>query len=273
MTDNKILIPVDFSYAADKAIEFGVMLAKQLRGSITLLHVFEDDILPFETCNSDLERFARQINEDTGIQADFICEKGDIFSLIPFYAAKQQFRMVVIATHGRKGLRQKFFGADIIKLLKKIPKPTLVVQEHSQVPSMGFTKAVFAVGGHDSYDKKIDAMILVAGLFNMEIHLYSISKPGYEQTDKLRENIKLAEHRFSQKGLEFKRVVEDQQVFSVGFSKQTLKYASASGADLIAIMVNPTRENYYFADSDKEAILTNEKGIAVLSVSNANASI
>ena len=112
-------------------------------------------------------------------------------------------------------------------------------------------------------------MLIVAGLFDPEIHLYSISRAGYEQTDKLKQNIKLAEERFTEKGINFKRVAEDQNVFSVGFSKQTLKYSSQVNADLITIMANPTRDNYYFADSDKEAILTCDSGIAVLSVSNA----
>jgi len=110
-------------------------------------------------------------------------------------------------------------------------------------------------------------MIFMAGIFDPEIHLYSISKPGFEQTDKLRYNITLAETRFSEKGISYKRVCEDQSVFSVGFAKQTLLYADQIKADLITVMATPTRENYYFADSDKEAIITNEHCIPVLCAS------
>lgn len=269
MSENKVLIPVDFSAASEKAIEFGVLIANELKGSISLLHVFEDDSLSLDACNSELKRMADRISLQENIDCDCLCEKGDIFTIIPAVASRNAYKIVVAATHGRQGIRQKFFGADIIKLLKKIPKPTLVVQEHSQLPDEGFKRAIFAVGGHDAYERKIQAMVFFAGIFNPEIHLYSISRPGIEQTDKFKENIRLAEKSFSEKGINFRRVSEDQNVFSVGFAKQTLKYAGQQGADLITIMVNPTRENYYFADSDKEAILTNESGIAVLSVSNA----
>ena len=112
-------------------------------------------------------------------------------------------------------------------------------------------------------------MVILAGLFDPEIHLDSISRAGDEQTDKLRENIRMAEGEFSAKGLRYKRVAEDQQVFSVGFAKQTLQYARQIKADLVAVMANPTRENYYFADSDKIAILTNEEKIPVLCASKA----
>jgi len=176
--------------------------------------------------------------------------------------------MVIIATHGRKGLRQKFFGADILKVLKQIPIPSLVVQEDSIVPEHGFKSVLFPVAAHDEYDKNVEAMVFIAGLFDPDICLYSVSKPGFEQTNKLRENILLAEKRFSEKGIRYKRVDEDQSVFSVGYAKQTLLYAEKKGSDLITIMATPTPENYYFADSDKEAILTNEHSIPVLCASD-----
>ena len=272
MTEHRILIPVDFTVATNKAIEFGKFLAHKSKSDISLLHVFEDDGMSFEECKNKLKAMADKIIAEGDISCDFICEKGNIFTLIPELAAKNTFHMMVIATHGRKGMRQKLFGPDILKLLKKTCIPTLVVQENSSVPQ-SFNTVVFPVGGHDEYQKQIDAMILFAGLFDPEIHLYSISKAGFEQTDKLKENIKLAEQCFSDKGINYKRIAEDQNVFSVGFAKQTLKYSSEIGANLITIMVSATKENYYFADSDKEAILTNENGMPVLCASNAEAGV
>ena len=273
MIENRILIPVDFTKAADKAVEFGLFTAKKSHFDITLLHVFEGDGMSRDDCENKLREMAEKINAGGDGFCDYLCEKGDIFKVIPEVASKSAFRMVAIATHGRKGLRQKFFGPDILKVLKKIPIPILVVQENSVIPKDGFKSAIFPVGGHDNYDKKVAAMVFMAEIFDPEIHLYSISKPGFEQSEKLRENIAMAEAGFNQKGIRYKRVAEDQNVFSVGFAKQTLKYAHKSGADLIAIMANPTRENYYFADNDKEAILTNEHGIPVLCASNAEIAI
>lgn len=273
MPENNILVPVDYSPASKKAIEFGLHIAQKMNGSITLFHAYQDESKSLDECNAELKRFARPQESIAKVGMDYHCERGDIFTTIPRVAAKKKFNMVVIVTHGRKGIRQKLFGADIVKLLKLIPKPTLVIQEHSPIFAKGFSQAIFPVGGHEEYEKKIEAMIQIAGLFDTEVRLYSISRAGSGYSDKLRANIKLAEERFLGKGIRFARIEEDQKVFSVGFSKQTLEYAYASGADLIAIMANPTRENYYFADTDKEAILTNEKGIAVLSVSSANGDV
>jgi nucleotide-binding universal stress UspA family protein len=273
MIENRILVPIDFTDAADKAIEFAAFLASKCHGQITLLHVFEDGDLSIEACDAKLKTISDKLNAEEDISSDFICEKGNIFNIIPDVASKNNFRLMILGTHGRKGLREKFFGVDILKLLKKVCIPSMVVQAHSTIPAAGFNKTVFPVGGHDEYVKMIDAMFIIAGIFDPEIYLYSISKAGFEQTEKLKENIKLAEQRFSEKGINYKRVSEDQNVFSVGFAKQTLKYSAQIGADLIAMMASQTRENYYFADSDKEAILTNENGIPVLCASNAEVKI
>ncbi len=269
MTETKILIPVDFTAAADKAVEFAVHMAKKMHADVTLLHVFEDEVMSQEECEEKLNKIALAINAGNEIYCDFICEPGSIFDVIPETASRNDFRLMVLGAHGRQGLRQKFFGPDIMKLLKKMSIPSLVVQESSRIPEDGFKTTIFPVGSHDAYERKIEAMYIIAGLCDPEIHIYSISKPGFGQTDKLRENIMLAEKSFTEKGIRFIRVDEDQRVFSVGFAKQTLIYAVEHNADLISIMANPTRENAYFADSDKEAILMNEHSIPVLSTSDA----
>jgi len=269
MVENKILIPVDFTEASDKAIEFGIHIASKMHAGISLLHVFEDGGMTMEECEEELRKLSHNINARDDAFSDYICQKGSIFEVIPEIASKSAFRMMILGAHGRKGLRQKFFGADIIKLLRRIPIPALVVQKKSVISDKGFTTTVFPVGSHDAYERKIEAMFLIAGLCDPEIHIYSISKPGFDQSEKLRENIKLTEQRFTEKSLKYFRVDEDQNVFSVGFAKQTLAYAEEVGANMISIMVNPTKEYAYFADSDKEAIIMNEQCIPVLCTSDA----
>lgn len=268
MSDKKILIPVDFTDAADKAVSYGISIAKKNNCGISLLHVFDDGGMALDSCESMLKEMADQISQENNIACDFLCKKGNIFTVIPEISSNGNFLMMVIATHGARGFRQKVFGPDILKLLKKVCIPSLVVQKDCILPAEGIKSAVLPVGGHDEYDRMIDAMIIIAGIYNPEIQLYSIVKPGFEQSDKLKENIKKAENSFSEKGIEYKRVAEDQTVYSVGFAKQTLKYAKENNTDLIGIMVNATRENYYFADSDKQAILINEHNIPVLCASN-----
>jgi len=81
MTENKILIPVDFTTAADKAVEFGVFLAKNSHFDISLLHVFEDEDMSVDACEMKLQEMAERIKASEDISCNWICEKGNIFSI------------------------------------------------------------------------------------------------------------------------------------------------------------------------------------------------
>ena len=98
----------------------------------------------------------------------------------------------------------------------------------------------------------------------MEVHLYSINKPGYEWPGQLLKNIEDAKTSFESNGVRMKRVKEEQEVFSQGYTKQTLLYSASAGADLISMMSTPSDDYYYFAAADKEALLLNELHLPVL---------
>jgi len=56
----------------------------------------------------------------------------------------------------------------------------------------------------------------------------------------------------------------DSQMYSVGFARETLLHSEIQKADLISIMTNTSRYNEFFGKMDKEAVLVNDKGLAVL---------
>ena len=107
MVDNRILIPIDFTPASDKAVEFGIFIAQKCHGSICLLHVFEDGDMSIGDCELKLQALSNKINTDDNIMCEHLCIKGNIFTVIPETAAKSGFRMMLIASHGPKSLRQK----------------------------------------------------------------------------------------------------------------------------------------------------------------------
>jgi nucleotide-binding universal stress UspA family protein len=261
---NKILVPYDFSAAADRAVLFAGVVARTSGYSIELIHVHGDKKEPLAEIEDSLASLCRKIKESEGVYCEYMITHGNIFVDIPKAASTAACRMVVIATHGIRGFRQKMTGAYILKLVKTIPVPVLVVQKDSAVPSIGFKKLVFPVGGHARFDRQIDAAVLMAEIFNLEVQIYSIRKSGDEWTPALKKNIQEAEKAFSAKGISFRRVEEEPNVLSVGYARQTIRYAKNNECDLISIMSVPTREHYYFAQADKEEVLTNEHAIAVL---------
>ncbi len=266
MKENKILVPVDFSQVNDKSLAYASMLAKRGNMNMTLLHV--ETGKPDGTEENNLKSMAESILKKNGIDCDYVIRKGNIFTEIPVEANNMKYRLMVIGSHGIKGIREKITGADILKLVKMIPIPAIIIQKDYKIPEEGIKTIVFPASSHDFYKYIINAAILLASLYKSKVHLYTVNKPGTEWPEELKVNIELAKQLFEDNNIDFVRVNEDQASFSAGYSKQILQYANKVSADLIAMISVQSKEYYHIADSDKEAMLTNNHCIPVLCTSD-----
>jgi hypothetical protein len=145
--------------------------------------------------------------------------------------------------------------------------PVFVVQSTS-VFRTGFEKIILPVATHLAYENILRAVVLMGKLFNSEVMIYSIDRPGFGLPEQLVKNLELTKTLFEENGIRYKRINEKQTVLSIGFANQTLQYAQKAGADMIAMMSVSSEEYHYFAQQDKENLLTNESGIPVLCASN-----
>lgn len=269
MKNQRILVPIDFTPATDHALEFAVIAAKRISAGIRLLHV-EDKKLTSET-QDKLALQAGQVSGEHRIDCDYVFRQGSIFTEIPKEAGDPDYRFMVIGSHGFKGIREKLMGPDILKLVKEIPVPAIVLQKHFAISGDGLKTIVFPAGTHKTFPANIHATVMISKLFDAEVHLYTVQKEGQDWSDELKRNIDLAKSEFEKNQVRYQRVNQSQTTYSLGYSKQILKYAVEVNADLIAVMSVPTPEHYYFADADKEMLLTNEAAIPILCTSGKQA--
>jgi nucleotide-binding universal stress UspA family protein len=263
MNNQKILVPVDFSEASPAAIHLANTLAMKSNTSVTLIHIKTN-----KSHEDALQRMSDLVGEAksaSSVQFNFLLKEGDVLKEIADTANNEEYGLMVIGSHGIKGIREKVFGTDILKLLKVIAIPVVSIQKDYQVSEKGFETILFPVSSHNAFDHKIKATIDMARLFGAEVHIYSVAKPGLELSEEAVENIKKAKSEFEKYHIPYTRVKDVQDSFSVGYSKQIMNYAIKNNISLIAFMSNPTKENYYFADADKEIILTHNANIPVLS--------
>lgn len=171
--------------------------------------------------------------------------------------------LVVVGTHGIKGIKQHLFGAHILKLVQALPYPTLVVQENTKVNAEGFASILFPMGPSKKYEMKINQTAALARVFHSEVVQYQIDK-STGSDDMIRKNSHTAAEFFEKSGFRFRSVLEEATVISVGYSRQTLKYAHDNHIDLISVMAEVPSQEAFYGKADKENILTNEYGIPVL---------
>lgn len=258
----RILVPVDFSEASSQAARQAASIAGRSGSSLTLLHVCRYGCASDGTLNDRLQALAGRLEKESGISCHTLTREGGIIGTIAAAAEEGGYDMAVVGAHSLAGIRQKILGARILKLVEAVRLPVLVVQDGSPLAEK-FGKIVLPVGSHSNYLKAVDFLVDFPGSDGFEVHLYSISKPGFPMPEKMLENITRTERLLEKKGIRLVRVREEQSGFSQGFARQTIRYARSAGADAIWIMSVASEEYRYMAKAYKEAILLNEERIPV----------
>ncbi len=259
---NNILCPTDLTDTALKGIHYADIMAKRFNGTVTLLHVLDKkevkDAGPSKV-EIALEDQRATVKE---VPVNLQLREGEFMHEITEESRKGH-ALMICATHGLRGLKQSLFGAHILKLVRKVETPSLVVQKNSP-DTNDFGTIVMPVASHTDIDHLLDAVCLVAKHFGSTVHIYQLIRPGEQASDELLRNKDRMAERLSKEGIPHKQVEEASQAFSVGFSAPTIEYAKRVHAGCIAIMSVPSEEYRYIADAEKERLLTNESGIPVL---------
>jgi nucleotide-binding universal stress UspA family protein len=257
---NSILVPYDFTPATEKALHQALEIARVHESQITLLHICsEKDMLQKqEQLNEVIENHAK----GTGISFKVWVKGGNVLEILEQQLSNKEFTLAVLGTHGPKGLRQFFFGSDILDLVRNSSITTLVVQEQTQAKA-SFRKILMPAGAHQSYLHLAESLLQLAQKSLAEVVLYDIRRPGEALSDELLSNRKKALDFFDRNEIHCRIVEEPSATVSFGFAKQTLLFAEQNEFDLIAIVPAASDEYTSIATAEKERFLSNETGIAI----------
>ncbi len=140
----RILVPMDFSECAKKALQYAIPLAKEHKAAITLLYVVapppyvggefgvtDYQFDPTARANAEKELAKLVVDEVRGeISADtLVCAGAPALEILN--AAKELAAdLIVISTHGHTGLTHVFLGSVAEDVVRRAPCPVLVVREH-----------------------------------------------------------------------------------------------------------------------------------------------
>ena len=133
----KILVPVDFSDCSKKALQYAIPFTRQFGAELVLLSVIEPypavpEMAPtdFETIDDTrrhLETLRRTIPEM--VHARTLLRTGSPAAEIVAAAGDLGIDLIIIATHGRKGLTRMMLGSTTEKVVRHASCPVLIVRE------------------------------------------------------------------------------------------------------------------------------------------------
>ena len=142
-----ILVPVDFSSPSLDATEYAIQLAHGLEAKLTLMHVLEPLCYDLDCGLGMIEEEAgkrdhwtRQLTDlkdlvtSFGLSADFEISGGLPSDAILAGALRHRSDLIVMGTHGRRGVSQRRFGSVAEAVLRRATSPVLTVKTPKFAP-------------------------------------------------------------------------------------------------------------------------------------------
>jgi nucleotide-binding universal stress UspA family protein len=242
----KILVPVDFSKTAYKAFHHVKFLANKFSSEVTLIHVEEDwpyaGTFPFlvEPQLQDQSKHGKHILEKltelkAELEEDGIAKvqieymQGNIAECIASYAESEKMDLVVMGTHGARGLTGFLMGSNAYKVVNFIDTPVLTVNEQA---AFGPYKNIIAPLDDTRYSRAKFPYIVemaVALEANVEVVYPIVSDP--EKKNKIQKYFEQVSAL-----MEAKNVKHVSRGVEGHFAHEVVKLAEYTNADLVVIM-------------------------------------
>lgn len=152
---NRILVPVDGSPTSERALSEAIRLAKLCSGTIRLLHVVDPitHVTGFERpdiyasrirpalldAGAQLLAKASERVAAAGVPADTALHESiseRVSEIVVEQARAWGAELIVIGTHGRRGIDRVLLGSDAEMVVRTSPVPVLLVRSQPCPPAM-----------------------------------------------------------------------------------------------------------------------------------------
>ena len=264
-----VLVPTDFSETCQNAINYGVQLAEYLDYKLLILHVInresksqlKKDKEEVSSLTNKLNTIANNIREKSRITVETLTKEGSIFDEIHGTAENIGAKLMVLGTHGKKGL-QYLVGSHALKVVTKSPVPTIVVQKGSF--KKGFKNIVFPINTFTEARQQVQWAIHMAKTFGSFINIFREKHSVVTLDGKINIVSEQIKEAFNKYGIKYK-------ITDAGkggkFASQMLDYATAEKADMIMIMTDADIFSPNFnAEAWDEKVIFNKAEIPVMCI-------
>lgn len=263
----RIAVLIDLTPICAQALEFANGIARKAKSELVLIHVSEDGgDKQVSDDTAQLEELRRKVSSEVKSRSHVVV--GDFFGVIGSVITELEVELVVVPTHGKVGIMQNLFGAHILKLVKLLPAPSVVVQEGCTDGSNCFDTILYPVGPHTDFDVKYKQTATLAKLFGSHVVIYTVKADMRGVSEEILKNISASKAYFDRVGVKHTEVSEDPKHFSAGYAKHIINYAKENNMSSISIMARLSEGVYSIGNVDKENIILNELKLPVLCTNN-----
>ena len=255
-----IIVPWDFTVISQNAFEHAVNLSNILKKDIILLHIVENPA-DIESSFDKLKIKTQELKKNFMVTSHPVVKTGNIFDTIKEVSHEYKAEMVVMGTHGIKGI-QKFIGSRALKVIANSKMPFVVVQDKPK--SSKFEKIVFPIDFRSENKEKVSYVNYLSSNFNAKFLLLKrkVSDKGFKK--KIASNLLYVETYFKNNNV-------DYEIFNaegnMSFEKEIVKFSVQQEANLILVLT--TRDiNFldYLMAAKEQYVIANPEKIPVMCI-------
>jgi len=262
--NNVIIVTWDFTHMSEYALEHALKIAFIMRYEIKLLHIVEPGAASEKIENA--RRTMAQVCTDTLKKSGIICKvvvkEGSLFSSISDYASQSNTQLVVMGTHGRKGM-QKMFGSNALKVVSGSNTPFIIVKA-KPAEQLKISNVVFPIDFKSENKEKLQWAIYIGKNFHSKIHLFKYPVNDSDLQKKVNTNLNFAIRFLKQSNIEYEIHTAPKKG---NFTNAIIRFSGKINADLIILMTTKhiTFLDYMFG-ADEQEIIDNSAKIPVMCV-------
>ncbi len=271
-----ILIPTDFSECANNALRFAAFMARKTGATLNLLHVLEvptvgpqgstegtvDDV-PYmmDVLKATRTRMKKLLTLPFMKKTEVVqnIEIGNVTESIMKAAQKYKADLIVMGTHGAKGLQEILIGSNAEKIVRNSQIPIITIKDEITEPNV--EKIVYATDLLDECESVFPEVERIAKLLGAKIEVVKIvTRLQFEPTKK-------TQRMFTKLKRKFKDSDFSASVY-YDYSKQQgiRRYAHSAKADLIALGTHGRHGLSHFFNGSVAEDLVNHSSLPVLTI-------
>jgi nucleotide-binding universal stress UspA family protein len=267
--NNIILVPTDFSDPCANAADHAIKIAQIVKFKVVLFHVINKDSESLFAGEKDIKtavenKLKHLVSElkkqNQGVEIDYMFQEGSIFDLIHEVADDIGANMILLGTHGKKGM-QHLLGSYAMKVIIKSKIPTLVVQKK---PFSGYKNILLPVNSFTEPRQKVGIAISVAKMFGSTIHIFKevLKDPG--EMSRIEIITKQIAEAFNKAGISFEVFASIKPGET---AKELVEVAVEKNLDAILMVTDSQIGSSIFSiGSWNEKLLFNEAQIPVMCI-------
>ena len=143
---NHILFATDFSPASTAALPYATAIARHFGAKLYLAYVIPTDaydLIPSGERDTALENMRGHVEEQMGglrgtallrgLPHEVLIDHGHVWPMLTAMAEKHKINLIVIGTHGRRGVEKLLLGSTAEEILRCAQPPVLMVGPESAV--------------------------------------------------------------------------------------------------------------------------------------------